>query len=232
MTTDRLPSAERRDAIIEASLHLFAQHGLHGVTTRQIAEAAGVSEALLYRHFRSKEELFTELQRSCLSSTRRVADQVAKLEPSTSTLVLAIYFMVASILRCGPGTERTQSIRRMMLGSLRDDGAFARGFLRENLTRFMPKLDECVHAAGRAGDLVDRVRKSSARLYFTHHLAAMIGMMQLPKPHVIDYGIDGEALVAEAVQFVLRGIGVKQDAIERHFNPRALSLLVQAFAET
>lgn len=229
MTAERLPGAERREAILEASLHLFAQHGLHGVTTRQIAEAAGVSEALLYRHFDSKEDLYTELQRFCLAETMRAADKVAALEPSTSTLVLALYFMVSQITRCGPGTERTQSIRRLMLGSLKEDGAFARGFLKQNLTRYVPKLVECVHAAAKAGDLVDKARRPQPHIYFCHHVAAMVGFMQLPKPAVIDYGVDEDALLEEAVRFVLRGLGLRQEAVDRHFNPKALSLLVQGF---
>ncbi|MFD3925760.1 TetR/AcrR family transcriptional regulator [Streptomyces sp. NPDC058614] len=54
----RLSSDERRDKIVEAAREVFVKYGLAGARTRDIAEAAGVNEALLYRHFRSKEELF------------------------------------------------------------------------------------------------------------------------------------------------------------------------------
>jgi AcrR family transcriptional regulator len=232
VTADRLPGAERREAILVASLHLFAKHGLHGVTTRQIAEAAGVSEALLYRHFASKDELFAELQKQCLEDTMRVADRLAALAPSTSTLVLAVYFMVHHICgRPGIGAERLQSVRRLMLGSLKDDGHFARGFLKQNLVRFLPKLVECLQAAAKAGDLIDKPRRPQLRVYFTHHVAAMLGNMQLPDPPVLDYGVDGEVLLEEAVRFGLRGLGLRPEAIDRHFNPGALALLVQGFSE-
>lgn len=52
-------SAENRRAqIIESARHLFAQKGYAATRTREIAAEAGVNEAMLYRHFPSKEELF------------------------------------------------------------------------------------------------------------------------------------------------------------------------------
>jgi AcrR family transcriptional regulator len=54
----RLPAAARREAILEAALPLFALRGAEGTTTRQLAAAAGVTEPVLYRHFRSKAALF------------------------------------------------------------------------------------------------------------------------------------------------------------------------------
>jgi len=57
-TKKRLNSADRRAQIIDVSLSLFANKGFNGTKTREIAEKAGVSEALLYRHFATKEELY------------------------------------------------------------------------------------------------------------------------------------------------------------------------------
>lgn len=52
-------SAERRRAqIIESARHVFAQKGFAATRTREIAAEAGINEAMLYRHFPSKEELF------------------------------------------------------------------------------------------------------------------------------------------------------------------------------
>lgn len=56
--TIRLTAEERRQSIIEAAKRLFAQHGFHGVSIDQIVKAVGVSPAILYRHFKSKEELY------------------------------------------------------------------------------------------------------------------------------------------------------------------------------
>ena len=57
-TKKRLNSQDRRAQIIDVSLSLFANKGFNGTKTREIAEKAGVSEALLYRHFATKEDLY------------------------------------------------------------------------------------------------------------------------------------------------------------------------------
>ena len=49
---------DRRHQIIDAARDTFVRNGLEGAKTRQIADAAGVTETQLYRHFRSKQELF------------------------------------------------------------------------------------------------------------------------------------------------------------------------------
>jgi AcrR family transcriptional regulator len=54
----RLPAAERRQAIVEAALRVFVDRSYAGTTTAEIARQAGVSEPILYRHFRSKRDLF------------------------------------------------------------------------------------------------------------------------------------------------------------------------------
>lgn len=49
---------ERREQILTTAVSLFSQRGFSGTTTKEIARAAGVSEAMVFRHFASKEELY------------------------------------------------------------------------------------------------------------------------------------------------------------------------------
>jgi AcrR family transcriptional regulator len=53
-----MSSTERREAIMSAAVRLFAARGFRGTTTRELAAAVGVSEPVLYEHFKSKRELF------------------------------------------------------------------------------------------------------------------------------------------------------------------------------
>ncbi|HYH49415.1 MAG TPA: TetR/AcrR family transcriptional regulator [Acidimicrobiia bacterium] len=57
-TKRRMPAAERRLQLIDVARQVFLKSGREGVSTHQIAEAAGVNVALLYQHFRSNTELF------------------------------------------------------------------------------------------------------------------------------------------------------------------------------
>ena len=56
--TKRLSAEERRATIIKVAKRLFAQTGFHGVSIDEIVNEVGVSPAILYRHFESKEELY------------------------------------------------------------------------------------------------------------------------------------------------------------------------------
>jgi AcrR family transcriptional regulator len=53
----RRPGAERRAQIVKETLRLIAEHGLAGASMSRIAEAVGVSNAALYRHFDSREDI-------------------------------------------------------------------------------------------------------------------------------------------------------------------------------
>lgn len=57
-TRTRLTSEQRRQQITESARTIFIAHGLAGARTRDIAAEAGINEAMLYRHFKSKEELY------------------------------------------------------------------------------------------------------------------------------------------------------------------------------
>ncbi|MCU1496427.1 MAG: putative TetR family transcriptional regulator [Acidimicrobiales bacterium] len=59
--TLRLPAAERRRQLLEVALHAFAEHGFHGTSMNDVAEAAGVTKPVLYQHFASKKALYREL---------------------------------------------------------------------------------------------------------------------------------------------------------------------------
>lgn len=59
--TRQQQASARRQRILEAAVRLFAQQGVSGTTTRQIAQEAGVSEGLIFRYFPTKLDLVQEV---------------------------------------------------------------------------------------------------------------------------------------------------------------------------
>ena len=57
-TSVRVPARDRRLQIMEAAKELFARQGLEGTTTKEIAARARVNEAIIFRHFPTKEDLY------------------------------------------------------------------------------------------------------------------------------------------------------------------------------
>ncbi|MEP6925082.1 MAG: TetR/AcrR family transcriptional regulator [Pyrinomonadaceae bacterium] len=60
-TGNRMAADERRSQILQIAVQLFSQHGFRGTTTREIAAAAQVSEAMVFRHFATKQELYSAI---------------------------------------------------------------------------------------------------------------------------------------------------------------------------
>src|SRR5689334_337559 len=65
-TSERAPSGrmaaeDRRRQIILVAAELFSQKGFRGTTTKEIADRAGVSEAIIFRHFATKDELYAAI---------------------------------------------------------------------------------------------------------------------------------------------------------------------------
>ncbi|MBM3785645.1 MAG: TetR/AcrR family transcriptional regulator [Acidobacteria bacterium] len=57
----KLPKADRRKAIVEAAAALFAERGFRGVTTKELAQRVGVTEPVLYTHFKTKRDLYSAI---------------------------------------------------------------------------------------------------------------------------------------------------------------------------
>src|SRR3954462_9349676 len=57
----RLSAVDRRAAILDAALEVFSKRGYNGASIDEIAQAAGISKALIYEHFPSKKDLHVSL---------------------------------------------------------------------------------------------------------------------------------------------------------------------------
>jgi TetR/AcrR family transcriptional regulator len=57
----RLKAGERRRQLLGIAKELFSEHGFENTSTRSIAAAAGVTEAIVFRHFESKEALYRQI---------------------------------------------------------------------------------------------------------------------------------------------------------------------------
>ena len=225
-STAKLSCDERRAAIIKAVRKVFAEKGFHGTTTRELAEAAEVSEALLFKHFPNKEALYSAMMLSCCQEKDEgMAGRLMALEPSASTLVLMVHLLVSHMLvrRSEAAGDETPQVR-LMLRSMLDDGEFARLFLQGMPSHWVRKVEECIKAAVAAGDAVDGPVVPSLRGWFAHDLVAMLTIHLFPAKPVVDYGVSREKLVEQAVWFALRGMGLREEAIQRYYNPKALAL--------
>src|SRR6516225_95542 len=214
MAAIRLDGDERRKAIVLAAVPLFARKGFAGTTTKELAEAAGISEALLFRHFPSKKHLYGEILRLGCEGDPAL-ERLAALQPSTETLVHMIHFMVRYFLLGVPGVDRAEldSRLRLVLHSFLEDGEYARELFDRIFERVHPLFAASIEAATTAGDLKSGSIASANRFWFGQHVAAMVAFVLLPGRASVPYQGEPAELVDEATWFILRGIGMREAAI-------------------
>jgi AcrR family transcriptional regulator len=155
--TRRLSAQERRRSILQAARKAFSDTGdMNGTTMRAIADRAGISEGVIYRHFESKDQLFYEAVveplREAVDSLVAASEVVDKDEPLNPERQLetltGLYRQLASTLE-----EVLPLLGLVLFG----DPKVARRFYREH---FSVAMDRLAHAwadvqarYGRRGDL-------------------------------------------------------------------------------
>ena len=226
----RLSFEDRRSQILGAAVPMFASQGFKGLTTKELAKRAGVSEALLYQHYPSKEALYEAVQDYFCERSPELRAMLQGLTPSSETLVVLFYVLSLLVIAPPKGLEDGSVVfPRLLLHSLLDDGVFAR----LHRDRRMGPVSELVHqslAAARAcGDLGDDdCMPDDLRFSFAHHVLIMVRINQMPTPPLIDYP-PPQDLLDHQMRFCLRGMGFTPAAIRKYYRPEALFTQVSAW---
>jgi AcrR family transcriptional regulator len=84
-TRQRVPAAERRDALIDAAVHEFAHGGLYGTPVDKIARRVGVAQPYVFSLFGSKKELFlAAVERSFELTAETFTKAAAEYDPAVA----------------------------------------------------------------------------------------------------------------------------------------------------
>jgi AcrR family transcriptional regulator len=105
--TARKTAEERREQVLEAAFEVFADHGLSGASTDEIARKAGISQPYLFRLFHTKKELFIATIERCLRDTLATFQRAAAGKQGTAALE-AMGAAYADLVRSNPRRLRSQ----------------------------------------------------------------------------------------------------------------------------
>ena len=222
----RLSAEARKEAIVEAVQDVFAEKGFDGTTTRELAKAAGVSEALLYKHFPSKESLYAAMLDGCAKGpTFAEASRILELDASTSTLVVTVHFMISHYVLGRPGDRHRAALNSLLVRSLLGDGEFVRLMHKKLAAAWLKKFEACLQAAAKAGEMREVPIRHDLCVWLVQHVAFSLMLHLQPKVPAVNYKVSREELVSQATWFGLLGIGIKEEAVRRYYSPKALRLL-------
>lgn len=140
----RLPAEERKKQIFEKALKLFAEKGFEETKTKEIAAAAGISEAAMFKHFKNKEELIVqslEYKFGCEKAEQKAAF-LASMEMSESIPEEALKLIGNRAIEL---MEHNIDLARVMIYSMMKHPAQMRKYLKQNMQqdeRIFKKLVE------------------------------------------------------------------------------------------
>jgi AcrR family transcriptional regulator len=222
----RLAPNERRQLIVEAAMPLFARKGFSGTTTKEIAEAAQVSEGLLFKYFANKTALYDAIINYCLDNKPDRFAALADLPPSTATLTETIHHLVFYFVTLNQRSPAEQSRQRLFMQSLVEDGEFVRLAMKTYSDTILPQIDRSVRAAQAAGDIIVSEANgniSCARSFWHMALLQMtVGATALHKGLKPDDIASTDEWVADVTRFILRAMGLTAAAIERSYDPASI----------
>lgn len=113
---NRVTSQERQASLIAAAASLFAAKGFNGTTTKEIAKAAGVSEALVFKYFPTKRALYAAIlaEKVTVSELLEAVEEAAKKRDDHR-----VFSLIASY-RIRPGVDPTL-LRLLLFSALEGD---------------------------------------------------------------------------------------------------------------
>ena len=159
---ERQRDAERsRQALLDAALDEFAEHGYAGARVADIAQRAGVNKQLINYYFGSKEGLYLAVQQAWL-------DREADLAPPDLPLADLVVRYLADAVR------DPRALRLLLWRGLADDGAPGGDRTRQ------PDLDQ-VRARQAAGEVADGLDPAAVLLAGMGMIAAPLAMPQVAR---------------------------------------------------
>jgi TetR/AcrR family transcriptional regulator len=196
----------RREQILATAVNLFSKHGFSGTTTKQIATASGVSEAMVFRHFATKDELYRAIldNKSCQgdmqfpwSENTELADAMRAKDDHAVFYNLALHAMNKQ--------QSDEGFMRLLFYSALEDHALAQGFFNEFVSRVYEFIGEYIRtrqADGAFRNVDPRIVVRAFLGMIIHH--SLNNILWDKKRAILD--ISNEEASANFTDILLKGI--------------------------
>lgn len=147
MTRKRMTGAQRKLQIVRVASNLFAKKGFRGTTTREIAEKARISEAVIFKHFAKKDDLYRAIIDSRCTSGDGEPRLLKLIEGKTGK---ALFTEVASFLIAEHRAD--PSFLRLLMYSALESHGLSEIFIRTRGLELIETLATCVKGLIKDGE--------------------------------------------------------------------------------
>lgn len=192
----RASAQDRQASLIGAAASLFAARGFSGTTTKDIAKAAGVSEALLFKHFPTKRALYSAI----LAEKAHYSDLRSALEDAAQTQDDRRLFTLLASFRIRKGADPT--LLRLLLFSALEGHELSQMFFQQQYRVFYDLLAGYIRRRTADGAFRPVDPLLAARAFFGiivhHRLLHDVFGIPVHRPH--------EDMVRQYVEIFLDGL--------------------------
>lgn len=174
----RLSGPNRRKQLLDSALALFAKQGYQGTTTREIANRAGVTEAIIYRHFPKKEDLYwAVLEEQCRARQAKVEADQAALDDDNASDEQIFTRIAEGILR---RNNEDPTLNRLSLFSALENHELSARFYRTFTATYFAHMAEQIQKRIRAGsfraaDPLIAARSFIGMIYYHYLIQELFG---------------------------------------------------------
>jgi AcrR family transcriptional regulator len=192
-----------RERLLDAAFQVCSERGLHGATTREIAEAAQVNEVTLFRHFGNKEKLIAAVFQRAVAAQ---AEFLSEAEPDANDLQRDLTRYAE---RYNELLTTNEALIRTLIGEARRHPDEARQMICDAAKPMRERLMSYLRAAQKAGSVRRPFDLAPAIDAFTGMLLA--GMLRRTALSLyFDYSVDD--YIHTVVELFLRGIAAPTPA--------------------
>jgi AcrR family transcriptional regulator len=205
--TGRMPADARREQILQTAVSLFSQRGFKGTTTKEIAKAAGVSEAIIFRHFATKDELYGAIlhSKSCGDGVHRFPweSNEVLLEAIKQKDDYSVFYNLA--LEAMTNHQQDVSFMRLLFYSALEEHELAERFFNEFVSQVYTFIGEYVEQRQRDGAMREVNPRVVVRAFIgmlIHH--SLNNILWDKQRRLLD--ITNEEAAKNFAEIVLRGV--------------------------
>ncbi len=216
-TKHQASAASRKAQILNGAAHVFARKGFHAATTREIAEAAGVSEGTIYNYFDSKDDLLIHIMARLTTGEPGRGRPVTGVDAATGaaptaapkaveqTLSIDIREFLEDVLHARQAfVAQNEPMLRAVISEILIDRAFADRYHQQLLAPTLELLERHLQARIEQGE----IRPVNVPLFARYFLAANFGLLELLllDDPILKSTWGSDELIEELSSFLLDGL--------------------------
>jgi TetR/AcrR family transcriptional regulator len=197
----RMSATDRQRQLLETALHVFSRKGFKGSTTKEIASAAGITEAIIFQHFPSKEALYSavlELNLDTDDEQKWIEEILDFMERKDDEGLFNSF-----ILRILHGYRQNAALQRVILFAALEGHEQGLMRLQQQFSPIFEKLKEYICLRQQEGALID-VDPYAILVGFggiAHQYGLITQIMKAPAPDFSD-----EAIARQFMRIFMHGI--------------------------